>query len=498
MRRAGLGPFKQRITVERNTTASSTDASKDPSDVGGDSSSDGGRNQVQSPTDSTIAKEKTALTREEREAKYKEARERIFKGFEESDIADSNTGLEELKEPSRSSSTSGRKKTKQQKNAQDDGFEARSQFNAYYPTMQYVSPNFAGTGQGTSFYDPYGVSSTNSGSTQTPFLNGVGVQQHNPSFQQTPTFGPQFQPGLQQGYTTGFANHYGQGFGQPPSLGNNQVINNHYNQVPPQSSMASQRSSAMSSPGINSFAQPAQLQPQASHSQWSQPYYQGPYQGQVAQPQSSSNQLQQHHNSMHAASSVPYQYGQLPSHPGRPNYQNQHPLPGSFNRQAFNPKTQSFIPGSGCPGISTLPYGPQPYATTTSSRGQGHQHPSQAPMNMPPHALHNTYPTHFTMPLPIVPISNKTFTNQSSTGQSPQAQGQSSLSKWGTPSHLPPKPPPPQMPNYMDSQRSLPPNIYATAASQANGQSTQSIQHGVSANGSRNNLPNQSTGIKMA
>jgi len=437
------------------------------------------------------------MTREEREAKYKEARERIFKGFEESEIAESNTGLEELKEPSRSSSTSGRKKTKQQKNAQDDGFEARSQFNAYYPTMQYVSPNFAATGQGTPFYNPYVVPSTNSG-TQTSFLNSGGGHQHTSSFQQTPAFGPQFQPGLQQPYTTGFGNPYGQGFGQPSSLGYNQVITNQYNQVPPQSSIASQRSSAMSSPAMNNFAQPAQLQAQSSHAQWSQPYYQGPYQGQVTQQQPVSSQQQQRHNGIHITSSVPYPYGQLPTHPGRLNYQNQHPLPGSFNRQAFNPKTQSFIPGSGFPGNPTLPYGPQPYPTTTSSRGQGHLHPGQAPMTMPRHALPNTYPTSFTVPLPVVPIGNKTFPTHSSTGQSPQAQGQSSLSKWGTPSHLPPKPPPPQLPNYMESQRSLPPNIYAAAASQANGQSTQSIQHGVSANGSRSNLPNQNTGIKMA
>lgn len=436
------------------------------------------------------------MTREEREAKYKEARERIFKGFDESDVTETNTGPEEPQEPSRSSSTSGKKKTKQQKNAQDDGFEARSQFNAYYPTIQYVSPNFVGTGTDTPIYNPYGLSSTNLG-TPAAFSNSRVGQQHNSSSQQMPSLGPQFQPGPQQPFTTGF-NSYGQGFGQPPSLGYNQVVSNQYIPVPPQPNMASQRSSAMSSPAMNNFAQPAQLQPQGPHSQWSQPYYQSPYQGQVAQQQSFSYQPQQHHSSVQPACSVPYPYGQLPSHPGRPNYQNQHPLPGSFNRQAFNPKTQSFIPGSGFPVNPTLGYGSQPYTATTSSRGQGHPHSSQAPMNVPRQALHNTYPTSFTVQPPVVPISSKTFTNHSTTGQSPQAQGQSSLSKWGTPSHLPPKPPPPQMPNFMESQRSLPPNIYAAAAAQASGQNTQSIQPGVSANGSGTNLPNQNTGIKMA
>lgn len=434
------------------------------------------------------------MTREAREAKYKEARERIFKGFEETEVADTNTAPEESKEPSRSSSTSGRKKTKQQKNAQDDGFEARSQFNAYYPTVQYVTPNFAGTGQDTSFYNPYGATPTNP-AAHVPFVNSRTGQQHNSSYQQMPAFVPQLQTGLQQPFTAGFGNPYGQGVGQPPSLGYNQVVNNQYNQVSLQSSIASQRSSAMSSPAMNNFAQPAQLQAQSSHSQCSQPYYQSPYQGQVAPHQSSSNQQQQHHNGLHPASSVPYPYGQLPSHAGRSNYQNQHPLPGSFNRQSFNPKTQSFIPGSGFPVSSTLGYGPQPYSNATSSRGQGHPHPSQAPLNMPRQGLHNTYPTPFTAAPSVVPINSKSFSNHSATGQLPQ--GQSSLSKWGTPSHLPPKPPPPQMPNFIDSQRSLPPNIYAAAASQAIVQNTQRIQQGVSTNGSASILPKQNTGIEM-
>ena len=438
------------------------------------------------------------MTREEREAKYKEARERIFKGFEEADIADLNAGPEEPKEPSRSSSTSGKKKTtKQQKNAQDDGFEARSQFNAYYPTMQYVSPSFTGTGQEAPFYNPYVVPPTNP-SIQTPFLYSRAGQQQNSSVQQIPSFGPQLQPGFQQPFSAGFGSPYSQGFAQPPSLGYNQVLNNQYNQGPPQSNMASQRSSAMSSPALNNFVQPAQLPLQPSHSQWSQPYYQSPYPGPIAQQPSPSNRQQQLNNCMYPVSSVPYPYGQLPSLPGRSNYQNQHPLPGSFNRQSFNPKTQSFIPGNVFPANPSLSYGPQPYPTITSSRGPVHPHTSQAPLNMPRQGLHNTRPTPFTAPPPVARISSKNFTVHSATSQSPQVQEQNSLSKWGTPSHLPPKPPPPQMPNFMDSQRSLPPNIYAAPASQANGQGTHSVQHSVSLNGSKNILQNQNTGIQMA
>lgn len=43
---------------------------------------------------------------------------------------------------------------------------------------------------------------------------------------------------------------------------------------------------------------------------------------------------------------VPYAYGQLPSALNPSDPKSQHPIPGSFNRHAFNPQTQSFVPGS--------------------------------------------------------------------------------------------------------------------------------------------------------
>lgn len=42
---------------------------------------------------------------------------------------------------------------------------------------------------------------------------------------------------------------------------------------------------------------------------------------------------------------IPYPYGQLPSTINPQDPKSQHPIPGSFNRHAFNPKTQSFVPG---------------------------------------------------------------------------------------------------------------------------------------------------------
>ena len=46
------------------------------------------------------------------------------------------------------------------------------------------------------------------------------------------------------------------------------------------------------------------------------------------------------------AQPIPYPYGQLPSTANLADPKSQHPIPGSFNRHAFNPKTQSFVPGN--------------------------------------------------------------------------------------------------------------------------------------------------------
>lgn len=497
-----MGKPKQKLTIEGSTAASSMDPSNATSDVGGESGSDEGRNRVHSPTESMTAKDKAAMTREEREAKYKEARERIFKGFEESDNADTNSVPEESKGISRSSSTNGRKKTKKQRSAQEDGFEARSQFNAYYPTMQYINPGFAGTGQDTSFYSPYALSSANLNG-QTPGLNSRPGQQHSPPYQQISAFMPQFQTGLQQPFAGGRASLYGQGFAEPGRIGYDQVLHNQYNQVPQQSSIASQRSSAVSSPAMNNFAQPISSQAQPSTQQWSQSYYQSPYQALAPQHQPSASQRQQHQHATNPPSSIPYPYGQLPSQsfqPGRQIYQNQHPLPGSFNRQSFNPKTQAFIPSSGFVGNQTGAYGPQPYPVNTGSQVLSHLPINQTPSNMQRQGLQFHGSTSLTLPQPVHANGSKPFPNHAGTAQLPQIQpsGQSSLSKWGTPSHLPPKPPPPQRPNFIDSQRSLPPNVYAAVASHPYGQNTHSIQHGLSVTGSGSNLSAPSASIKMA
>jgi len=76
--------------------------------------------------------------------------------------------------------------------------------------------------------------------------------------------------------------------------------------------------------------------------------------------------------------SIPYPFGQLPSTANPADPKSQHPIPGSFNRHAFNPKTQSFVPGN--PGLPI----PQPM----SHHGSPHH---GSPHHGSPHLTYNAY-----------------------------------------------------------------------------------------------------------
>lgn len=153
MRRTG-----ERPSTEGSIAASSSAPSKAPSEAG-----DSGQEGDRAPS-STEAKDRLVLTREEREAKYQEARERIFRDFPESAKSDTTSG-DSNPNMSRSSSTSGRKKNYRQRTPHDDSFEVRSQFNAYYPGVSY--------GNGPMPFN----ASANDGSypQQVPCLVGPGV-----------------------------------------------------------------------------------------------------------------------------------------------------------------------------------------------------------------------------------------------------------------------------------------------------------------------------------
>lgn len=112
-------------------------------------------------------------------------------------------------------------------------------------------------------------------------------------------------------------------------------------------------------------AQPQQPWTQPAYNQPPQPPPgQSPYQPQPSRPVQPPSQQ-----------GIPYAFGQLPVNVNPNDPKSQHPIPGSYNRHAFNPKTQSFVPATGMgPGHSP---GPMPHMMGPHGSPQiGAQHPS--------------------------------------------------------------------------------------------------------------------------
>jgi hypothetical protein len=164
-----------------------------------------------------------------------------------------------------------------------------------------------------------------------------------------------------------------------------------------------------------------------------------------------------------------YRYGQLPNPPIPGSHDTQHPIPGSFNRQNFNPQTQSFVPG-------TFPAN-QPQAFRGSPQRQaGVVQPGSSPasFNLSRQASNNSLPANYSSHAPQMNVGNyqapannnnkgRPYSTSPHTWQPPS--GASSLSKWGTPAHLPPKPPPPaNLSPAANSQPTARPQGYAAAA----------------------------------
>ncbi|CAD6505090.1 BgTH12-00588 [Blumeria graminis f. sp. triticale] len=248
------------------------------------------------------AKEK--LSREEREAAYNKARERIF-GKDEKNGEATPVDTEEGNEMSRSSSvstkdrTSHNKRSKPLKQRRDDSenFDSRSQYTPFFPQPQ--GPTWIPSAQ----YSPIGTQS----------LCGNNRNYQNPVSPQYST-APIQQLGSTMITTSGV-----------------QIFN--YPQYPTQATQSSQNAQRFpQNPQINPFVSPVQSPPPPPQP-WSQALYQNPYQQLGPTTRGTSN-------------SIPYPFGQLPGTTNPADSKSQHPIPGSFNRHAFNPKTQSFVPGS--------------------------------------------------------------------------------------------------------------------------------------------------------
>ena len=410
-----------------NTTSNSQNPSKTTSEIGGSDGSNDGE-----------GKDKAALTREEREARYREARQRIFGNVEgeEVEVVDGTAlgdGEEKAKDMSRSSSASGKKKTnKKQRNYDDDDFQARSRFNAYYP-QQYPVPGY--TGDNVVYYNGFSAPAPNAQYAGMPAGNSP------PSSYSSP-YPSMMSPEAQSQY--GWS-------GQQYQQSNNSMMYPTYGQTQTgydmstdfqrgmpsyqNASMQSQVTPKMVNPQMAQYQEPYQ-QPQhmPMNSAWPQMSQQAPYQaaqnpyaqtGHGNRPMSAPQQAQM---------PGPYQHGQYPSNPYSGN---QHPVPGSYTRPQFNPQTQSFIP-----------HGAMPYMGRGPPQMNGYgafQPPGQNPM---PAQVSRHSPSAISTPSFGSPQSmqgNNSAANMiryaSQSGDPTSAQ--SSIAKYGTPAHLPPKPPAP-------------------------------------------------------
>ncbi|KAI1483102.1 hypothetical protein F4774DRAFT_416680 [Daldinia eschscholtzii] len=390
---------------------------------------DGGSGQAStSPSKATSevgsdGKEKSATTkdkptREEREEAYKQARERIFgssdKPGETTPDNDDANGI------SRASSVSAkdksnlgkRGKTGKQRRDDSESFDSRSQYQPYYHPHQ---PNWT-----TPHYIPIGHPQYNS-PVQPPYPNPM-PQAYAPPAQPYPAMMP----------NAAF-----------PQYGNMPMY-------PPQTQVTPPRYTA-SNNNPATYAGPVQTPPQQWQPNYNQAPSLSPYQSRAAQPQTPGNP---------GPVGIPYAFGQLPANANPHDPKSQHPIPGSYNRHAFNPKTQSFVPGNGMVQVqpplppynmgghgspqigsphlaysaySGSPAPPQPYVG-----GPGYGMSRQGSNSSLP-AYHPPLPQHPSAHLPQVPaqMPNK----PSIPPPAGPNQTYSHLPTYGNPATLPQKPP---------------------------------------------------------
>ncbi|ORY59569.1 uncharacterized protein BCR38DRAFT_488595 [Pseudomassariella vexata] len=374
-----LLPKKIMRRGEENGSGNASGTSKGTSEDGSDGKDKAGQ-----------SKEK--LSREQREEAYNKARERIFGSSEKTgeSTPDNEEGV------SRASSVSAREKsnlgkrgkTGKQRRDDSESFDSRSQYQAYYNPGQ---PGW------TPHYIPVGNPQYN-GQLQQPYPNPMAQAYPQP----VPTY-PQMMPQVPM-------NGYPQ-YGPMPT----------YPQQSPQPAQPPQQRYPPASGPVTGYGSPLQnMQAVPAQQGWQQPVYnqapspvpvpaafQQPARAPSSQPQGNSGQ-----------SGIPYAFGQLPANANPNDPKSQHPIPGSYNRHAFNPKTQSFVPGSGmspvqppmAPFNMNVPHGspqigsphmgysgysspapPQPYMGGPPSYGMSRQSSNNS---LPPYHSHATPPQH--------------------------------------------------------------------------------------------------------
>lgn len=407
-----------RPSTEGSVAASSSAPSKAPSEA--DESGEGDRTGS-----SSDAKDRFALSREEREAKYQEARERIFRDFPESAKSDTASG-DSNPNMSRSNSTNGRKKNRQ-RTPHDDSFEARSQFNAYYPGMPYSNGSMACSG---SVNDA-------SYSQQGPCLIGPGVPpptgSHMPSGQGNGMYPPPMGMNNMSQYQMAMSPHMSpHGTWQGGNM-TQQSPHPGYEAMNTPGMMTSQSSNA-SSPAMSNYAIPHTNSYQQNPS-WNPASFSASYQPNHHQRNQPPIPWSTYPSQPSASNMAAYPYTQYPGQHLNHNYQTPAGYPGmqgNFARSHFNPQTRSFIPSGSPASLSRQP-----------SRG------AQIPMQSYGGVSNN----HQGQWAGHGDTSQNRGIDHSSAANSSRMSSTSSrdsIAKWGTPSHLPPKPPPSAVPSSFD------------------------------------------------
>lgn len=452
----------RRGDVDQKRTDSNETKPEDPGKVASNGEGDSGPEKDPKP--------KVPRTREEKEIAYKQAKERIF-GPEHSinDTVDKANAVEE-KDNSRSSSVTGKKKakSKQRKNS-DDGFELRSQYEPYYPSSFSINGFGAGGDSGYNAYPAFNTISQQSSPTGNmqsfPYTPGYPAMVQQAPAGQTLWQGqhlPNFNPGqdsqsygAMQDNTFNLDSAFQQMSFQPPGGYPSQPTSNYGPSYQDTFQDMSRSASQQQQPGAWS-----QMSYQSPSQAGQAPFFpsQVPYVGQISQTQN------------------PYPYGQLPQgFANGKSSQNQHPVPGSFNRQQFNPQSQAFVPhymASNTPQYMIPQMGSPPLSNfATSMPAHSVQHLSQtqsnttfgSPRTAPPKTMAQRQPFQTYAGFSAPPNSNRS--PPSSTPNQPSTQNpQSTIAKWGAPASLPPKPPPSamqsQLPKVNDGS-SLPPHPYA-------------------------------------
>ncbi|KAI1435178.1 hypothetical protein GGR50DRAFT_687158 [Xylaria sp. CBS 124048] len=390
----------------------STNASKATSEVGSD-----GKDKT------ALAKEK--MTREEREEAYKIARERIFGSSSEKPV-ESGPDNDESNGVSRASSVSTkdrsalgkRGKTGKQRRDDSESFDSRSQYIKYFPpqpqmewTPHFIPTNVQYSGQAPQPYQ-YQLPQTYSTPQAYPAVISNNGYPHLFCLERMLTvlrYPPQPQP-LQPRYPTS-SGSMGANFAPPSQVAPQQTWQPSFSPTPPAVSFQAR--------------------------------------GPPSQPPGNTGPM-----------GIPYAYGQLPANANPHDPKSQHPIPGSYNRHAFNPKTQSFVPGN---GISSVQPPMVSCNVTVSSHGSpqvgsphlgytGYSSPPPQPYMAGPgygmsrQSSNNSLPAyHAPQHMPQHPpahlhIPNKTGAQSQGSSAGP-GQTFSHLPTYGNPATLPQKPP---------------------------------------------------------